>query len=118
MREVVILGIGQTPVGEHWDKTLRELASEAVLTALNDARRETADGLFVGNMMSGILSKQESLGALIADWVGLRGIEAVKVEAACGSGAAALRIGMMAVSSGEMDCAIVVGVEKMTENHR
>ena len=116
MREVVILGIGQTPVGEHWDKTLRELAGEAVLTALNDARRETADGLFVGNMMSGILSKQESLGALIADWVGLRGIEAVKVEAACGSGAAALRIGMMAVSSGEMDCAIVVGVEKMTEN--
>jgi len=116
MREVAIIGIGQTPVDEHWDKSLRELAGEAVLAALHDARRETADGLFVGNMMSGILSKQESLGALIADWVGLRGIEAVKVEAACGSGGAALRIGLMAVSSGEMDCAIVVGVEKMTES--
>ena len=116
MREIAIVGIGQTPVDEHWDKSLRELAGEAVLAALNDARRETADGLFVGNMMSGILSHQESLGALIADWVGLRGIEAVKVEAACGSGAAALRMGMMAVSSGELDCAIVVGVEKMTES--
>jgi acetyl-CoA C-acetyltransferase len=115
MREVAIIGIGQTPVDEHWDKTLRELAGEAVLTALRDAGREKADGLFVGNMMSGILSKQESLGALIADWVGLRGIEAVKVEAACGSGGAALRTGFMAVRSGEMDCVIVVGVEKMTE---
>ena len=116
MREVAIIGIGQTPVDEHWDKSLRELAGEAVLAALRDSGRENADGLFVGNMMSGILSKQESLGALIADWVGLRGIEAVKVEAACGSGAAALRTGMMAVSSGEMDCVIVVGVEKMTES--
>ncbi len=116
MRKVAILGIGQTTVDEHWDKSLRELAGEAIFAALRDAGRETADGLFVGNMMSGMLSKQENLGALIADWVGLRGIEAVKVEAACGSGAAALRMGMMAVSSGEMDSAIVVGVEKMTES--
>jgi acetyl-CoA C-acetyltransferase len=66
-------------------------------------------------MLSGLLSHQENLGALVADWVGLRGVEAVKVEAACGSGAAALRAGLMAVSSGAMDSALVVGVEKMTE---
>ena len=29
MREVVILGIGQTPVAEHWDRSLKELAGEA-----------------------------------------------------------------------------------------
>jgi len=66
-------------------------------------------------MLSGQLSKQESLGALVADWVGLRGRDAVKVEAACGSGAAALRLGIMAVGSGELETAIVAGVEKMTE---
>jgi acetyl-CoA C-acetyltransferase len=115
MREVAIVGIGQTPVDEHWDKSLREIAGEAIFLAMNDAKRDTADGLFVGNMMSGILSKQENLGALVADWVGLRGIEALKIEAACGSGAAALRAGLMAVGSGMMDSAIVVGVEKMTE---
>lgn len=115
MREVAIIGIGQTPVEESWEKSLREIAGEAVFAALADARRQTADGLFVGNMLSGLLSHQENLGALIADWVGLRGTEAFKVEAACGSGAAALRIALMAVATGEMDCALALGVEKMTE---
>src|SRR3990172_494377 len=115
MREVAILGAGQTPIAEHWGKSLRVLAGEAILAALNDAHIDRADGLFVGNMLSGILNRQENLGALIADWVGLRGTEAVKVEAACGSGAAALRAGLMAVGSGAMESAIVVGVEKMTE---
>ncbi len=61
------------------------------------------------------LNRQESLGAMIADWTGLKSIEAFKVDAACASGAAALRLAMMAVGSGEMDSAIVLGIEKMTE---
>lgn len=115
MREIAVIGIGQTPVEEAWEKSIREIAGEAVFAALLDAGRESADGLFVGNMLSGMLSQQENLGALIADWVGLRGIEAFKVEAACGSGAAAFRMAAMAVASGAMDCAIALGVEKMTE---
>jgi len=115
MREVAIVGIGQTPVAEQWDKSIRALAGEAVLAALGDAGHGRPDGLFVGNMLSGTLNQQENLGALIADWVGLRGIEAVKLEAACGSGAAAVRAGWLAVASGAMDCAVAVGVEKMTD---
>jgi len=115
MREVAIIGIGQTPVDEQWEKSIREIAGEAVFSAMIDAQRETVDGLFVGNMLSGVLSRQENLGAMITDWVGLRGTEAFKVEAACGSGAAALRLALMAVGSGEMDSAIALGVEKMTE---
>lgn len=116
MREVAILGLGQTPVDEHWDLSIKELAGQAALAALNDAQREQVDGLFIGNMLSGILSKQENLGALVADWIGLLGIETAKVEAACASGAAAFRLALMAVASGEMDSALVVGVEKMTES--
>lgn len=116
MREVAILGIGQTPVDEHWDKSLKVLAGEAVFATLNDARRESAEALFIGNMLSGILSKQENIGGLISDWIGLPGMEAEKVEAACGSGAAAFRAGLMAVGSEEVDSALVLGVEKMTES--
>jgi acetyl-CoA C-acetyltransferase len=115
MRSVSIIGIGQTPVREHWGKSLRHLAGEAVLAAMEDAGIESADALYVGNMLSGPLVAQEHLGALIADFVGLRGIEAVKVEAACGSGAAAVRQGYLAVAGGLMDLVIAVGVEKMTD---
>lgn len=115
MRKVAVIGIGQTQVSEHWEKSLRELAGEAIFAALFDAGRETADGLFIGNMLSGTLNRQENLGVLIADWVGLQHAEAVKVEAACGSGGAAVRSGLMAIASGEMDCVIAAGVEKMTD---
>ncbi len=115
MRDVSIIGIGQTDVAEHWDRSLRHLAGDAVLAAMRDAGIETADALYVGNMLSGLLTGQEHLGALIADFVGLRGIEAIKVEAACGSGAAALRMGYAAVAGGLQDVVIVCGVEKMTD---
>nr|MBA3533256.1 thiolase domain-containing protein [Ardenticatenales bacterium] len=59
--------------------------------------------------------KQEHLGALIADQAGLEGIEAVKVEAACASAAAALRQAMLAVQSGAAEIALAVGVEKLTD---
>jgi acetyl-CoA C-acetyltransferase len=116
MREVAVLGIGQTKVEEQWDKSLRELAGEAVLSAMADARLSTADGVFVGNMMSGAANHQQHLGTYIADWVGLRHADALHIEAACGSGAAAFRSALMAVASGTLDIAIAVGVEKMTDS--
>jgi acetyl-CoA C-acetyltransferase len=115
MREIAIIGIGQTPVSENWEQSIREIAGEAVFAAMLDANMESVDGLFVGNMLSGVLACQENLGSLIADWVGLRSRDAFKVEAACGSGAAALRMAIMAVGSGELENAVAVGVEKMTE---
>ncbi len=115
MREVSIIGIGQTPVQEHWSKSLRHLAADAVLAAMRDASLDRADMMFVGNMLSGEIAGQGHLGALIADFVGLRGIEAFKVEAACASGAAAVRMGYLAVAGGMADLVIAVGVEKMTD---
>ncbi len=115
MRDVHIIGIGQTRVGEHWDLSLRHLALEALLAALRDAGVEQVDMLLVGNMLSGELTGQEHLGALIADFASLRGIEAYKIEAACGSGAAAARLGYIAVAGGMADVVLVVGVEKMTD---
>ena len=117
MRSIAILGIGQTVIDEQWDKSIRDIAADAVIAVLHDARRESAEGVFVGNMMSGVINGQTNLGPLVADWAGLRGGDAVKVEAACASGAAAFRSGLMAVAAGELDSAIVVGVEKMTDRH-
>ncbi len=115
MREVAVLGIGQTIIEEQWDKSLRELAGDALLSALQDSGLASVDSIFVGNMMSGSANRQLHLGTYIADWVGLHHAGAVHIEAACGSGAASFRAALMAVASGEMDAAIAVGVEKMTD---
>jgi len=102
-------------VGEHWDKSLRVLGSEAVLAALQNADIERPEALFIGNMLCGKLSNQQNLGALIADHAGLRGIEAMRTEAACASGAAAMHAGYVVVASGMMDIVVACGVEKMTD---
>jgi acetyl-CoA C-acetyltransferase len=115
VRDVSIIGIGQTKVEEQWELSVRHLAGQAVLAAMQDAGIERADALYIGNMLAGETAGQEHLGALVADFVGLRGIEALRIEAACGSGAGALRVGVMAVAAGMADLVIVAGVEKMTE---
>jgi acetyl-CoA C-acetyltransferase len=115
MRGVSIIGIGQSPVGELWDRSAREIAYAAVTAAMTDAGIETADALYLGNMLSGSLLDQEHLATLVAGYCGLYGIEAAKVEAACASGAAALRMGIMAIASGFHDVVIVAGLEKMTD---
>lgn len=115
MKDVYIHGIGQTPIGELWDRSLRDLSAEACRKALADGGSVKPDCLIVGNMLSGELAMQENLGPATADAAGLTPIEAVKVEAACGSGGAALREGYLRVASGANDSALVVGVEKMSD---
>jgi len=115
MRDVAIIGVGQTAVGEHWDRSLGDLANEAIAGARQDAGVERLDALFVGNMLSGELAGQENLATHLADAAGLLPIEAVKIEAACASGGAALRAAYLAVASGAHDFALALGVEKMTD---
>lgn len=116
MRKVAVIGIGETKIDEHWDKSLRELAGDAVLSAMQDAEIAHIDGLFVGNMLSASANKQQHLGAYLGDWIGERGKSAIRLESACSSGAAAFRAALFAVSSGEIDLAVAVGVEKMTDS--
>ncbi|MEI2690853.1 MAG: beta-ketoacyl synthase N-terminal-like domain-containing protein [Anaerolineae bacterium] len=118
MRPIYILGVGQIPVSKETDLPIRQLAAAAVREAIANAGVERVEALFLGNMLSGILSQQQHLGALVADAAGLRGVEAATAEAACSSGAAAVRWGVMAIASGLHDVVVVAGVEKMTHTDR
>lgn len=113
--DVSIIGIGQTEVKEMWETSIRHLSWYAIEAALDDAHVSKVDALFVGNMLAGELSQQNHLGALVADFSGMRGIEAVTVEAADASGGAALRQAVLAVKSGKVETALALGVEKMTD---
>lgn len=115
MQDVAIIGIGQIPVGEHWNSSLRQLAVRAIVAAMQDAGLNSVDAMYVGNAFGASFSEQTHLGALVADYAGLNGVEAYSVEAADASGAAALRTGYLAVASGAVETALVVGVEKATD---
>ena len=113
--DVVIAGVGQISVGEQWDISLRSLAAEAILAALADAAGLSPQIMYIANALAVPASRQANLGALLPDDVGLRGVEGTTVEAADASGGAALRAGLMAVLSGAVETALVVGVEKWTD---
>lgn len=115
MREVAIIGAGQTPVGEHWDASLRMIAADAVGAALEDAGINQVDALIVANAYGATVSSQSQIAPLIADMSGLDGVEAYTIEAAEASGGAALRAGYLAVSSGEVETVMVLGVEKSSD---
>ncbi len=115
MRDVFIAGVGQAQVGERWNDSLRDLAQEALSPLLDRVGHDGVEALYVGNMLSGELASQEHLGALLSDHVGWRGLEALKVEAGSAAGAAAVRVGYLAVGSGLHELVAVLGVEKITD---
>jgi acetyl-CoA C-acetyltransferase len=115
MRDVSIVGVGQTPVSEHWAQSLRHLALGAIQAALQEASVQRVDAVIVANALGANLSAQNHLGALIADVAGMPGVEALRVEAADASGGMALRQGYMMVAGGLAETVLVVGVEKATE---
>ena len=115
MREVVIAGIGQTPVGEFWEISLRSQAAKAIQAARHDSGDLQPQAMYIGNLLGSTVSHQANLGAVITDNTGLTGIEAYTIEAGEASGAAAFRMGYLAIASGYVDVAVVVGVEKVTD---
>ena len=117
MTRVAIVGVGQTKFDEHWERSLRDLSTEAGAAALKDARigGEMVQALFIGNMSSGRFVGQEHMAALSADAAGLNPIPATRCEAACASGALAFSSACNAIKAGKYDIVVAAGAEKMTD---
>ena len=115
MTDIVIAGVGQIPVGEYWGETLHGLATRAILAARKDAAGMLPQAMYIGNLLASNLTHQANLGALLSQHCGLSGMEAYTVEAAEASAAGAFHLAYLAITSGYIDSAIVVGVEKVTD---
>lgn len=113
--DVYIAAVGQTPVQEHWNSSLRELSAMAVRDLRSQIDLPLPDSLYVANMFSPNLSNQAHIGALIAEYLGWSGIEAVTIESGGASGGSAIRQAFMALKSGMVDSALVLGVEKFSD---
>jgi acetyl-CoA C-acetyltransferase len=115
MRDVCVIGCGITKFGELWTKSLRDIIVEAALKSIDDAEVDHIDSMYVGAMTSGLFVGQEHIGALMADYLGVTPVPAVRIESACCSGGMALRSGFFEIASGNSDIVLVGGVEKMTD---
>ena len=119
MRDVAVIGIGLTKFGELWDKSFRQLITEAGAKAILDSgiSGEEIDAMYIGSMSSGRFVGQEHIGALVADASGFSHlhIPSTRVEGACASGGLAVRQGYLSIASGINDIVVVGGIEKMND---
>ncbi len=113
--KVVVAGLGMVPVGEYWTTSIRKMGAETLRKAVVDAGNLKPDVLYIGNELGSILSHQANMAALIGMEAGFDGVEACTFEASGASGAAAFRAACLAVRSGFVDVAAVLGIEKVTE---
>jgi len=109
--EVFVIGGAMTTFGKHPDKSAEALAQSAVLEAIADAgiNRQAIEAAYVGTVFQGSLAGQRVLKDL-----GMTGIPVINLENACSSGATALSQAWLAVSAGQVETAIVIGLEKLS----
>jgi len=115
MERVAVVGVGHSRFGRRTDVNIGELAFESIKQAVDDAGVDKKD---IGNVVVGSAGgwSEESLPAVVVDeYAGLTGAGTMRVEAACASGSAAVKAAYNSILSGEVDVAVAVGVEKMTE---
>lgn len=115
--EVAVVGAGQARFGVR-RAGLKALFAEAFFECLESvdhgANPRDIQEVYVGSMSFGG-SQLGNLAALMTEQVGLPYVATRKVENACASSSYALRDAWLAVRSGEVEVALVAGVEKMTD---
>jgi acetyl-CoA C-acetyltransferase len=112
-----IVSAGLSKFGKLDGLSAREIftyaAKEAFDKCPNLDPSKDVDGLYVGHMAESA-EHQGHTGPLIADWIGLNPMPAIRFENACASSGVALRCGIQAIRSGFADVIMVGGVEKLT----
>jgi len=121
MRKVKIIGGAVTKFGRHLQRNMKSLVAEAVASALQDAGlgKDQLQGAWVGNASQGVIDGQESVrGQIVLREMGIGRIPVVNVENACASSATALYGAWGMIALGELDVALVLGMEKMYTEDR
>ncbi|MGD9713877.1 MAG: thiolase family protein [Thermomicrobiales bacterium] len=112
---VYILGTGITPFGRQIERTIDQLGKDAALQAIADSRinTENIEGGFAANALGSMLFGDTTIGQTILSGLGIRGVPVLNIENACTSGSTALWLAWNAIRAGQMEIALVLGVEKM-----
>ena len=111
MREVAVLGVGQSRFGKFPEKSITDLGREAVWAAIKDAGISPKDIqiAYTSRLYDAMVTGQD-----ILKEVGVTNIEMVNVENACAGGSTAVRGIWKEITSEHHDIGIAIGVESMT----
>jgi acetyl-CoA C-acetyltransferase len=109
---VAIVGMGCTPFGEHWDKSVDDLLVDASTEALTSAgaRLDDVDAFWLGTMASG------QSGLTLSRPLRIDHKPVTRIENFCATGSDSFRNACYAVASGAFDVAMAIGVEKLKDN--
>lgn len=113
---VAIVGVGHSKFGTRKDVNIPELCWESMKPAFESAGVEPRDIDFFVVSNAGIWSSEAAIPALMAEYADLAPKGSMRVEAACASGSAAIRVGYSAIKSGIADLVLILGIEKMQES--
>ncbi len=116
MTNVYVAGIAMTVFGRHPDRSLHDLAAEALRGALDDAGCDVSSlGIaFYSGITNGTLQGQVSIpGQVVFSKIGIEGIPVYNVENACASGSSAFNLAVQSIRAGTSDIALAIGAEKM-----
>jgi acetyl-CoA acetyltransferase len=116
MTRLYIAGIAMTVFGRHLERSLHDLAGEALHGALKYAGCVAADigAAYYSGMTNGALQGQISVpGQVIFSKIGIEGIPVFNVENACASGSSAFHLALQSLKAGATDVALAIGAEKM-----
>lgn len=121
MTDVRIQGVGMSHFGRFLDRSLSQIAADAVTEALGDAGVAKGDiqAIFFANASQGVVEGQHLVrGQVVARNLGLGGIPVVNIENACASSSSALNAAWAYIASGQGDVALVLGADKMNSPDR
>jgi len=116
MSSLYIAGIAMTVFGRHVERSLTDLAGEALRGALADAGCNVSDigTAYYAGITNGSLQGQLSIpGQIVLSKIGLSQIPIFNVENACASGSSALHLALQSLRAGATDVALALGAEKM-----
>ena len=116
MREVAVIGAGMTRFGKYIDRSMKDLAREAVEGALRTAgvEQQELQAAAVGNAVAGLVTGQECIrGQVVLRDMGIGGIPVINTENACASSSTAFHLAWLYVASGMYDTVLALGMEKL-----
>ncbi len=121
MENVYIIGLGMIRFGKHLERTVRDMAHEAINLSLEDAGlvKDDLQAAYFSNTFWGMYTNQHSIrGQAMLRSMGVGSIPVVNVENACAGASTALHMTVMGVRAGMYDVALAVGSEKITHENK